>query len=94
MDDVIYVTRHGDRWAVRESLDTPPRSEHFTREEAELAARALAREQSGARVEVREDDHAGLAGEARPDGPAEEPNPRDALTGQGRARYDRVQSGL
>ena len=53
----IEVVAHGDRWAVRADGDT--RSEHLTREEAELEARRLGE----AAPAVREDDATGLAAE-------------------------------
>jgi hypothetical protein len=51
----IEVVAHGDRWAVRVSGDT--RSEHLTRQEAEMEARRL----GDADPDVREDDPTGLA---------------------------------
>ena len=53
----IEVVAHGDRWAVR--ADGDARSEHLTREEAELEARRL----GAAAPVVRDDDPTGLAAE-------------------------------
>jgi hypothetical protein len=38
----VYVVRHLDRWAVKESPDATPFFESHTREEAEAEARRLA----------------------------------------------------
>ena len=59
MDPIEVVPHGGNRWSVRESADAPPVSEYPTREEAELAARDLAR-QRGAEVVVRDEDPTGL----------------------------------
>lgn len=53
----IEVLRHGGRWAVGAGGEI--RSEHLTREEAELEARRVARDEGG-EVSVREDDPTGL----------------------------------
>lgn len=72
----VHVTRHGQRWAVADDPAATPLSEHATREEAEVAARALAAERGGGEVIVRDEDPSGLAGHEdreageRPDGPA------------------------
>jgi uncharacterized protein DUF2188 len=60
MDPIEVVPHGGNRWAVKEHPDQPPVSEYPTREQAELAARDLARG-SGAEVVVREEDSTGLA---------------------------------
>jgi hypothetical protein len=51
----IEVVAHGDRWAVQVDGDT--RSEHLTREEAELEARRLGDPEPAVRAE----DASGLA---------------------------------
>jgi hypothetical protein len=60
MDPIEVVPHGGNRWGVKDHPDRPPVSEYPTREQAELAARDLARE-SGAEVVVREEDPTGLA---------------------------------
>jgi hypothetical protein len=50
----IHVAPHGNRWAVRDSLDGMPLSEYPTREEAELAGRQIA-EERGAELTIAKD---------------------------------------
>ncbi len=80
--EAIEVVPHGtNRWGVKEHPDQPPVSEYPTREEAELAARDLAR-QRGAEVVVREQDDTGLADvqdhEAPPAGAGPDAAPENA----------------
>jgi hypothetical protein len=60
MSSIEVVPHGGNRWGVKDHPDRPPVSEYPTREQAELAARDLARE-SGAEVIVRDEDPTGLA---------------------------------
>ena len=72
----VHITRHGNRWALREAPDAMPLSEYPTREQAELAARQMA-EQHGGQVfvsEVPEGEEQGAATEPAGDEP--EPMPR------------------
>lgn len=55
----LYLHPHGDRWSLCEGPDCDPISEYATRAEAEMAARALARERGG-EVIVSEQDPTGL----------------------------------
>lgn len=55
----VHLHPHGDRWALCEGPDCDPISEYATRGEAEMAARALARERGG-EVIVSEQDPTGL----------------------------------
>jgi hypothetical protein len=54
----IYLERHGDRWAVKETHDAIPIFESYTREEAESAARLRAR---GGRIVVSGDEGGEIA---------------------------------
>jgi len=81
MDPIEVVPHGGNRWGVRDRPGAPPVSEYPTREEAELAARDMARER-GAEVVVREQDATGLADvqdhEAEPAGAGPDAAPQNA----------------
>ena len=81
MDPIEVVPHGGNRWSVREGPGAEPVSEYPTREEAELAARDLAR-QRGAEVVVRDEDPTGLADvqdhEADPAGAGPDAAPENA----------------
>jgi Uncharacterized protein conserved in bacteria (DUF2188) len=86
----IHVTRHGNRWALREAPDAMPLSEYATREQAELAARQIA-EERGAQVFVSEIPE----GEERPgasEPSGDEPEPRPRTEGGAAHPSDRVTS--
>jgi Uncharacterized protein conserved in bacteria (DUF2188) len=86
----VHVTRHGNRWAVREGPDATPLSEYPTREQAELAARQIA-EERGAQVFVSEvPEGAEPAAASEPSG--DEPEPRPRTEGGATDPSDRVTS--
>jgi len=81
MDPIEVVPHGGNRWGVKDRPDAPPVSEYPTREEAELAARDLARRR-GAEVVVRDEDPTGLDAvqdhEADPAGAGPDSAPQNA----------------